>query len=273
MDIINDAITKDFSFALHYEESWPVEIVKLDGKAEQRNLPDTAPDRRWVVNFNYLEEADKLSLMEFYRRARGELTTFRLIDVYNENSTIAITQAKHDITAASSSDETFTIAGDHRIDFSAGTKFMVSGSAGGVHDADWVVDSVTLSGSNTVITVTGNITSTSATGHILHSEFQLFRTYASGEAETFDEDVFDIQPGELAVEVNGAPVTEGVEYNLDDTTGVIIFTATNTPADTIVIDVVFKFYFRVRFDTKYMETLRETGIWEVQGLHLVEVKS
>jgi len=213
--------------------------------------------------------------LDFHRRARGEYTSFRLDDVNNNTSTCQFIQAKHDITAASAANETFKIAGDHRADFSAGTKFMIDGSAGAVHDGDWVVDSVTLSGSDTLITVTGNVSSDSTSGHILHSEFQLFKTYAeggSGDTEDWDEDIYDIQPGEITVEVDDVEVDEGTDYTLDDSTGVIVFTAGNTPADTSIIEAIFKFYFRVRFDTPYSETLRDKGEWEVRGLELVEVK-
>lgn len=77
------------------------------------------------------------------------------------------------ITAASSSGETFTIAGDYTAVFRPGHRFLVSGSAGGVHDAVWTVASASESGGNTVITVTGNVTSTSATGTITAKYFFL----------------------------------------------------------------------------------------------------
>jgi len=71
---------------------------------------------------------------------------------------------KYGITAVNTGTETFTIAGDSRAVFPATTTFTVTNSTG--NNGTWTVSSVALTGGNTVITVTGNITNATADGII-----------------------------------------------------------------------------------------------------------
>ena len=68
------------------------------------------------------------------------------------------------ITVADTVTETFTIAGDESAAFSFGSKFDVTGSTG--NDATWVTSSVSFTGGNTEIIVTGDITDATADGVI-----------------------------------------------------------------------------------------------------------
>lgn len=68
------------------------------------------------------------------------------------------------ITGVDTSAETFTISGDHRGVFAIGNTFTVSGSSG--NDGSWIVSNIVYSGGNTEITVTGDITDSTADGNI-----------------------------------------------------------------------------------------------------------
>jgi len=70
--------------------------------------------------------------------------------------------------------ETFTIlTQDLTSVFTSGKEFVVTGSTG--NDGSWTVDSSALSGSDTVITVTGNITDGTVDGNITTDTWEIIR--------------------------------------------------------------------------------------------------
>lgn len=70
--------------------------------------------------------------------------------------------------------ETFTVSGeDATAIFSAGAEFVVTGSTG--NDGTWTVDTSVLSGADTVITVTGNITNATVDGNITTDFWEIIR--------------------------------------------------------------------------------------------------
>lgn len=87
---------------------------------------------------------------------------------------------------------TFTIPGDFTSTFINGVQFTVVGSTG--NDGTWTVQSSTLSGGNTVITVTGTISSSVVNGNIVyyptpHSSLRLYGNGTLNWGEGFDENV------------------------------------------------------------------------------------
>jgi hypothetical protein len=80
------------------------------------------------------------------------------------------------VTVADDVNDHFTVAEDVSAIFSAGDKFWVRESAGGVHDGTWEIQSVSGSGP-TELYVTGDITSSTATGNVTRRD-EL--TYAEG---------------------------------------------------------------------------------------------
>jgi uncharacterized protein (TIGR02217 family) len=103
-------------------------------------------------------------------------------------------------------------------------------------------------------------------------DFQLIKTYYSGETEEWAEDKKKIVPGTTfppVIKVDGALKTEGVDYTLDDDTGIVTFGA--APGDGKIITANYRFYFQVRFAIDQYEDNRNIpDHWNYEGLHLIE---
>jgi len=103
--------------------------------------------------------------------------------------------------------------------------------------------------------------------------FQLIKSYYVGEAETWDEDKTRIQPSTEyvpTIKVDGAAKTEGVDYTLNDNTGVVTFGA--APGVGKVITADYQFYYPVRFELDvYTETSLFIDLWNMGELPLIEV--
>jgi len=83
---------------------------------------------------------------------------------------------------------------------------------------------------------------------------QLAKDYYGAEAETWQEDRIAIVPGTTyapTVKIDAATLTEGQEYTLDDTTGIIDFTGGAAPNGALsaaeVVTADYQFYFKCRF--------------------------
>jgi uncharacterized protein (TIGR02217 family) len=111
--------------------------------------------------------------------------------------------------------------------------------------------------------------------------YQLKDTYYSGETYTWDEDKKDIVPGGTfapvvthnidgaQTEVAAAPGAN--EYTLDDTTGIMSWSAGNAPSAG-VLTCTFQYYFRVRFTSDaHRDTMFETDLYRNPSIHVVEV--
>lgn len=108
------------------------------------------------------------------------------------------------------------------------------------------------------------------------TSYQLVCTYYSGESYAWTETKKDIVPGSIYApvvthSVDGAQ-TEGVEYTLDDTTGILVFAA---PPSAGILTCTFEYYFRVAFaEDAYTDTLVHAGpLYSEPDLHIVEVLS
>ncbi|MEM8536377.1 MAG: DUF2460 domain-containing protein, partial [Pseudomonadota bacterium] len=81
--------------------------------------------------------------------------------------------------------------------------------------------------------------------------FQLTKTYRSGAA-SYARPITKPVPGTVRITVGGDPVTDGVDYVVDETTGMITF---NHPPDTgAEVRAGFEFDVPVRFDTDVILT-------------------
>lgn len=111
------------------------------------------------------------------------------------------------------------------------------------------------------------------------TEVQLQKTYYIGETEAWTEDKTKIQPGTIyapTVKIDAAVKTEGVDYTLDDTTGIIDFSAGSGPNGPLgageVVTAAYYFYFEVRFHYDVHEDFMPlTDLWQAKNLHIVEV--
>ena len=107
------------------------------------------------------------------------------------------------------------------------------------------------------------------------TNFQLIKSYYVGETETWDEEKKDIVAGSIfppVVKVDGVTKVEGVDYTLDDTTGIVIFGA--APGAGTVITANYQFYFRVRFaDDTHTDVEHQKDYYSYDDLRLIEVLS
>lgn len=107
---------------------------------------------------------------------------------------------------------------------------------------------------------------------------QLGKTYYIGQAESWTEDKKDIVPGVMyapMVKINGTTKTEGTHFTLNDTTGIIDWTAGSAPNGALtagqIVTADYQFYFRVRFALDNYDQVRNVPrYWEIMGLELVE---
>ena len=104
---------------------------------------------------------------------------------------------------------------------------------------------------------------------------QLQKTYYIGETEAWTEDKKNIQPSAKfapIIKVDAATKTEGVDFTLDDTTGVITWTGFS-PTDGEVLTANYYFYFRVRFDFDAHEDIKSEATFYESVFEIVEVIS
>jgi len=94
----------------------------------------------------------------------------------------------------------------------------------------------------------------STTGSDGTATFQLIKKYTSG-LQVITRNITKPVSGTDVVQVNGAAQTRGVDYNIDTTTGIITFTATNVPTTGQVIRAGFEFDVPVRFSEAMDEKL------------------
>lgn len=82
-------------------------------------------------------------------------------------------------------------------------------------------------------------------------EFQLKKRYYYGETEFVDENKTRITPHSastpVVVEVDSVTKTEGVDFTINDNTGILDFTLMGAPGAGAVITASYNFYFPVRF--------------------------
>lgn len=110
----------------------------------------------------------------------------------------------------------------------------------------------------------------------VETDYQLVATYFSGETYEWTETKKDIVPSSIYApvithSVDGAQ-TEGVDYTLDDATGILIFGSAPSAG---VLSCTYEYYFRVRFaDDVYNDLQFAAGpLYSASDLQIVEVLS
>lgn len=161
---------------------------------------------------------------ESWQEDRNELQNFAITDVDIVN-------------------ETFLIAGQHASKFTATTKFIVTDSTG--NDANWIVSSVARQGTDTLITVTGDITDATVDGTIILIE----------------------------VTSNSIVQVPGTDYEIDENTGIVQFLNNQSPANGLVVAATYSYNFRVRFNSDAKGITEFTyHKYEFLNIELLEVK-
>ena len=106
---------------------------------------------------------------------------------------------------------------------------------------------------------------------------QLQKSYYNGETEEWTETKKKIQPSAKfapIVKIDAAVKTEGVDFTLDDTTGIIDWAAGAVGALGAgeVVTANYYYYFRVRFaEDVHTDIMSAARLWSASGLPLVEV--
>lgn len=104
------------------------------------------------------------------------------------------------------------------------------------------------------------------------TQFQLFKTYTSS-AQTVNRTIELPIASTVTVAVDGVSQTQGADYTVDETTGILLFTS--IPADTLDITVGFEFECKARFGTEVdlsMDVdLDEFNIGSITNITAVEV--
>lgn len=103
-------------------------------------------------------------------------------------------------------------------------------------------------------------------------DFQLIKSYYISESETWNENKTRIQSGDIfqpTIKIDGVTKTEGVDYTLNDDTGVVTFGA--APGAGKVLTANYRFYYPVRFDADvYEESMPWKEIWDMGDIPIVE---
>lgn len=255
LDFVGTFVGKKPNYPLVRTHNWNTDEVMYDSGFVQDNELYKYPIRQWELHHQHLTEAHRNKLVELFNAARGRGRSLYLIDPLDYQATCTWTQPTYSIGAVDQDDDYFRISGQHASDFQVDWTFKVTGSTG--NDGVYTVKDVSQDDNYTYIYVDEEIPDSTGDGSILLMYFQLYKTYYSGEDYEFSEPKKDIQPGQCTVEVNSVEQTEGVDYTLTDTEGVIMFTSASTPTAGQTIEAVFDFYYRVKYAT---DTFQDTRI-------------
>lgn len=116
------------------------------------------------------------------------------------------------------------------------------------------------------------ISQTIGTGNGTQSAFQIIKTYTSG-SYTYTRNIYKPVSGTLSgVTVNAVAMTEGVDFTVDYTTGIITFTTPPGSTHAVVVGAV-EFDVPVRFDTDELPIVHEAFIQEsLSSIPLVELR-
>ncbi|MEZ5769295.1 MAG: DUF2460 domain-containing protein [Paracoccaceae bacterium] len=100
--------------------------------------------------------------------------------------------------------------------------------------------------------------------------FQLTKTYSSG-GSSYARPIRKPVAGTVLVAANGAPRTEGVDYTLDNTTGLVTFLT--APGNGVAITAGFEFDVAVRFGTDQIQASVATfQAGDVPSVPVVELR-
>ena len=103
-----------------------------------------------------------------------------------------------------------------------------------------------------------------------NAEFQLIKTYASG-GTIYERSISKPVLGSVLVSVDGVSRTEGTEFTIDMTTGMV--TLATAPASEAVVAAGFEFDVPVRFDSDAIQVSMETfQAGQVPDVPVVELR-
>lgn len=137
------------------------------------------------------------------------------------------------------------------------------GRAYGFRFRDW---------SDYTIPFPGGSAQTLGVGDGATTTFQLIKTYADGAGSYVRNITKPVDNGSIEIRVNGTLKTEGADYTVNYSTGVVTLAVAPTGSQTVTTTYC-EFDVPVRFDTDQMDVAIEVisaGMWE--GVKLVELR-
>jgi len=269
--IINLAfIGKEKSYPLLRRRSWSTDVVSYDSTLEQMNELWSHPVRFWGLQYRFMNSAQRDKILELFDACRGQARQLYFEDVLDYQSICSWVQSNYTIVEVNQVHKYFKISGQHAGKFLENWKFKISGGGNtGIYTVDYASQSATY----TWIYVDEVIPSATPGGAILRMYLQLFKTYYSETPYSWNEPKQDIKPDACIVKVDGVTKTEGVDYTLSDTDGIIKFAAGYVPSASVAIEATFDFYYRVRFLNDLLEDSNiNYKFYEPEVLWLREVK-
>jgi uncharacterized protein (TIGR02217 family) len=109
-------------------------------------------------------------------------------------------------------------------------------------------------------------------GDASNREFQLIKQYGAAHAP-YARKINKPVSGTLLVGVDGTLQTEGVDYTIDTTTGMITFEPISTPANESIITAGFEFDVPVRFDTDSLRlNMSRFNAGEIPDIPITEIR-
>jgi uncharacterized protein (TIGR02217 family) len=105
------------------------------------------------------------------------------------------------------------------------------------------------------------------------TSFQLVKHYGGAHAP-YARPIVKPVAGSIAVSVDGVTQSEGVDYDSDAATGLIVFRAGHVPAAGVAVTAGFLFDVPARFDTDLLEVdLAAFAAGEIPSIPIVEIRT
>lgn len=102
------------------------------------------------------------------------------------------------------------------------------------------------------------------------TDFQLIKRYESG-AQVYDRPVKKPVSGSVTVALDGVDASEGADFTVDETTGVVTFAA--PPGESVVVTAGYAFDTPVRFDTDRLDISQNAfGAGEAISVPVIELR-
>jgi uncharacterized protein (TIGR02217 family) len=104
------------------------------------------------------------------------------------------------------------------------------------------------------------------------ASFQLLKTYGSAHAP-YARPITKPVAGSIQIAVDGVPMGEGVEFDSDPATGLVVFRPGFEPAPGAEVTAGFLFDVPARFDTDFLEVdLAAFAAGEIPSIPIVEIR-
>ncbi len=104
------------------------------------------------------------------------------------------------------------------------------------------------------------------------ADFQLIKTYGSGPT-SWSRKITKPVAGSLLLAVDGAAQSQGSDFTIDETSGVITFEPGHIPSSGANVTAGFEFDVPVRFDTDFLEiNLEAFGAGVIPDIPIVEIR-